>query len=381
MRVVHVIGSLYCGGAERMLQRLIEHDQQAEHIVVCLRDLGTIGPFLLNSNIPIFTLHLSLLNTPHSFNRLILILKCLKPDVVQTWLYHADLFGGLAAKVAGVPLIFWNIRNNQVPQHPLSLTGLIIGLCSLLSHSIPTRIVTCAQSARSRHISLGYASDKFTVIPNGFVPHEDFRDLESFRDAKQTTIGFAGRYDYLKGFDIFIEAAAYLKNRSTTDIIFMCAGRNIDYSNQQIVRHLRSRNLLESFILLGELASLDFFYNSIDIFCLPSRSEGFSNVLAEAMLHSIPCIATDVGDSSLILANKALIVTPSDPKALAEAILKVIHLSKYERHALGTELSKRIKTDFSISKIVMSYISLYNYSLDKLTNKNLPRSIEVSINA
>src|SRR5690554_3869677 len=116
MKIIHIIIGLNVGGAELMLKRLVLASQEKgkfQHEVISLTDLGVIGCDLRKAGIPVHILNmksvLSLLKTYFSLKKL---LKQLKPDVVQTWMYHADFIGGLAAKSLGVDNIIWGIRNS-----------------------------------------------------------------------------------------------------------------------------------------------------------------------------------------------------------------------------------------------------------------------------
>ena len=149
------------------------------------------------------------------------MIRNIKPNVVQTWMYHADLIGGIASFLAGFNNIIWNVRNTEIPQRAFSRTGLVIRLCALLSRFIPQKIICCAYSAMKSHKKLGYDPKRMIVIPNGFdiqkwsmptlnksIIRETFRlPLDTF------IIGIVGRYDPLKGYDQFIKAASIMAER------------------------------------------------------------------------------------------------------------------------------------------------------------------------
>jgi hypothetical protein len=105
LRILHVIVGLDTGGAEKMLGRLIDShagSPKYEHIVVSLTSLGSVGSDLVQSGVEIYRLGVrSALDAPVAFYRLVKLMRRLTPAVVQTWMYHADLIGGLAARVIG----------------------------------------------------------------------------------------------------------------------------------------------------------------------------------------------------------------------------------------------------------------------------------------
>jgi glycosyltransferase involved in cell wall biosynthesis len=98
-------------------------------------------------------------------------------------------------------------------------------------------------------------------------------------------------------------------------------------------------------------------YGALDALCLPSRSEGFSNVLAEAMACGLPCIATEVGDAALILGDTGQLVPPDDAEALARALLRV---TSALTPAMASLRRARILDHFSVDRLIENtYAILY----------------------
>src|SRR5262249_22550382 len=98
-----------------------------------------------------------------------------RPDVVQTWLYHADLVGGLAARLGTEAPVLWNIRHAHfVPGVEKRATLRTVRACAVLSRRLPTKILCCSHASRTSHALLGYPPDAMVVVPNGF-------DLTAFR--------------------------------------------------------------------------------------------------------------------------------------------------------------------------------------------------------
>ena len=172
IRLVHVISGLDTGGAEVMLYRLLSATDRSRFdvSVISLRGKGQLGPKIEELGISVE----ALVDTgrtpgPLAWARLATWLKRDAPDVVQTWLYHADLLGGLAARWAGRLEIVWGVHATVLDPAATTLrTRLTIRLCAILSRWVPTRIVCCAEASREMHAKLGYPTDKMDVIPNGF---------------------------------------------------------------------------------------------------------------------------------------------------------------------------------------------------------------------
>src|SRR5690606_1321067 len=104
-----------------------------------------------------------------NFFKLINLIKADRPDVVQTWMYHADLLGGIAARLAGVRRVFWGIRHSILEKGKSKRSTILIArLCGMLSRWIPEKIICCAHKALEVHADIGYDSSKLLVISNGY---------------------------------------------------------------------------------------------------------------------------------------------------------------------------------------------------------------------
>ena len=122
--------------------------------VISLSDVGEIGLRIQALGIPVEPLGMRRgVLSPRLFFRLVGRLKSLKPDVVHTWMYHADLLGGLAARLAGVPAVGWGIRASNLDRDKTNLSSLaVIGVCARLSRWVPDRILSCGQGLCSGQV-------------------------------------------------------------------------------------------------------------------------------------------------------------------------------------------------------------------------------------
>mgnify|MGYP000249801848 CR=1 FL=1 len=113
MTILHVISGLGAGGAEGVLFRLLTADFSNRHAVVSLTSSGIYGDKLRLQGIQVFELRMNRIQGLFmAIPRLVMIVRAVDPDAVQTWMYHADLIGGVVAKLLGVPRIFWGIRRS-----------------------------------------------------------------------------------------------------------------------------------------------------------------------------------------------------------------------------------------------------------------------------
>lgn len=369
MRILHIIVDLTSGGAELMLKRLAAaHMEQGahEHQVISLRTLATVGPMLQEAGIRVDALGMqSGRATPRVVARLVREIRARKPDIVQTWMYHSDLLGGLAARLAGVRHLIWGVRIADISKEmgiPRS-TALVRRACARLSSILPERIVYVAHSARRVHEALGYDPAKGVVIPNGYVLPEAVdagrlrAELGLSSDA--LIIGSAGRFCAQKDPQSFIAAAAQLAPRHP-NMHFVMMGRGHSPDNAELAAWIRAAGHPERFHLLGERYDMPTCLAGMDLFCLHSIGEGFPNVVAEAMSVGTPCVATDVGDAAFLVGETGSVVPPSQPDALAAAIEALAALAPERRRELGAAARDRVARHFSMDAITRQYSQLYD---------------------
>jgi glycosyltransferase involved in cell wall biosynthesis len=361
IRVVHLITGLNIGGAERMLQRLsIAHRSSgaAESIVVSLTSLGRIGEELRSEGIRVEAIGLhGLLTIPMCFLRLVRLLRDLKPDVVQTWLYHADLFGALAARLAGVGHIAWNIRCTAFGSG--RITGLLSRINARLSWWLPDSIVCCGLEAKRHHIDLGYNSAKMVVLPNGYDLNWFCASGRLERDNADTDVRIVaiGRNDPLKDYPLLLVAMSLLR-QCVPEVRCKIYGNGCP-GDPALASQIGELGLSDIVTLAPELADVRAAFIGADIFCSSSMNEGFPNVIAEAMAMAIPCVTTDAGDARMIVGDAGTVVPARDANALAAGLLDLAMLGRQGRHILGLRARQRIADNFELTCVADSYYKHY----------------------
>lgn len=370
MKIVHIITGLNNGGAEGVLYRLVTHDQDNEHIVISMMNEGKYGPLLIDKDISVHCLNTSQ-GKPSikSIAKLFKLIKTAKPDVVQTWMYHADLIGGIVAKILGVKNIFWNIRHSTFDvQYTKRSTFKVAKLCSKLSSYIPSKVISCSYVGLEPHIKLGYAKDRFVVISNGY-DLDTFKIDKNIRDSSRKNLGLGGRpllgivgrYDPQKNHKGLIESLGIVKNKGY-DFDLILVGKGLNSVNIDLLKLIKDLNLEKNVHLIGQRNDIPNIMNALDIHILSSSyGEGFPNVIAEAMACGTPCIATDIGDSKIIIDKFGTIVEPNNTLQLSNAVIDMIN--KYNNRSSWNELtlacSEHIKNEFSIERMVSQYNSVW----------------------
>lgn len=370
IRITHVIVGLDVGGAERFLFRLIEahkDNPDFEHRVISLTTKGVLGPGLEQMGVPVVALGMrSLTDAPNVYFRLVRALRGNATDVLQCWMYYADLLGGLAGRQLGLRKILWGIRNSHFESGGTRLKRLIRKVCAWMSHVLPSRIVCVADSALAVHVAAGYDSKRMQVIHNGYDP-QAFQYNEAARHALRSewklpgdaiVVGSVGRYSAAKDHASFVRAAA-VAGREAGNAYFLLVGRELTAANETLTQLITATGFPERFVLLGERADVADCMSAMDVFCLHSKTEGFPNVLGEAMCIGLPCVATDVGDANVLLGETGLVVPKDLVTALADGLLRMLRYSRAERQALGMLARQRIEENFTLAHAVHKFEVLY----------------------
>lgn len=365
--VLHVISGLKVGGAEMALYRLTLNSQGRKftHAIVALHPEGAMRQRFIEAGIELIVFDFK--KSPVlNFFRLVSLIRRKHPDIVQTWMYHADLVGGLAALLAGNRQVIWGIRGSAIPQSGMSATQVVVSLCSWMSRFIPRVIVCCAEAARVAHAERGYDQSKMVVIPNGYdlshfnrnpILRQQDRAAFGFGD-DDVVVGIVGRFDPLKDYRNFVLAATELASK-VEHVKFLMVGQGIDSTNNELKGWLAQSCFAHKFVLAGERSDIPGCLAAMDVFCLSSRKEGFPNVVCEAMAMQVPCVVTDAGDAAEIVSDMGIVVAPCDSTALAEALQAMISKGVAERSRLGELARLRIEKHYSIEIVSDRFEALY----------------------
>lgn len=382
--IVHVITALGPGGAEVVLSRLAsrQHGGRFDHVVVSLRDYGADPRADLESAgvrvIPLGAKPGTL--DPRLVSRLARVLRQERPAAVQTWMYHADLIGGLAAKLAGSPPVAWNIRNGTLaPEFSKPMTLKIAALNARLSRVLPSVIVCCAESAKQIHVDHGYPAERIAVIPNGydldqFKPNPEARRRirNEFRIPEiAPVIGLAARFHPQKDHGAFFKAARIVAD-ARPDVYFLLCGEDVNDKNVELAAMIDAAGVRDRCRLAGQRSDMPDIHASIDIASLTSRGgEGFPNAIGEAMATGATCVVTDVGDAALMVGDTGRVAQSGDVAELAAGMLSLLGLRDEERGALGHRARQRIAARYDIGQFHDRYEALYQQLANRESTSRL----------
>lgn len=353
-----------------MLLKLLERlDTRFSPHVISLTNTGEVGQRMKARGIPVEAMGMRPGSvSPTAFFRLVRRLKMLNPDVLHTWMYHADLLGGLAARLAGVPAVGWSIRQSNLSSDVNKrMTLAVVRACSLLSRWVPDKILCCSEVARQVHVNFGYAAGKMVVIPNGFdlalfQPDKTARvQVRAELGVSQNTplVGLVGRFDPQKNHAGFFEAAGLL-NKKMPGVHYLLAGKGIDENNDVIMRVVSNAGVRDVTHLLGLRSDIPRLMAALDVLVSSSSGEAFPNVLGEAMACGVPCAVTDVGDSAYIVGDTGQVVKAGDMASLAEAVEVLLTMSYAERASLSKRARELVAEHFEIGNVVKRYELFYD---------------------
>jgi glycosyltransferase involved in cell wall biosynthesis len=352
IKVLHLITGLGTGGAEMMLYKLLSHmDRSAfQNEVLSLTDCGPIGQKILALGLPVNALEMPhRMPSPQGIAEIVRRIRLSRPDVIQTWMYHADLLGGIAARFAGDVPVIWTAK-----------------LCASLAPYLPAKIICCSETSAQIHVDFGYPARKMVVIPNGFSL-EDYRpDREARLRVRQELglhpetplIGLIARFDPAKDHANFIRAAGLLHPKYPK-LHFLLCGKGVTPDNPILADQTQKAGVTEVCHLLGLRQDVAALTAALDIATSSSLGEGFPNVIGEAMACGIPCVVTDVGDSALLVGETGRVVPPGDSPALAGACQEILDMEGAGKCKLGALARQRVETLFDIKLVAQSYQKLY----------------------
>lgn len=373
LRIAFVVTGLRVGGAEMMLWKLLSRLDRSRFepslIALSGEEIAMLPAF---QQLGIPCEHLGWKPGRASIRDVTELTRALRasaPDIVQGWMYHANIAATMAAASARLKVpVLWNIRASLMSrEHEKRLTRLLIWLGGKLSFSPAAIINNSTTSAIEHETRMGYRRSKRVIVPNGFDT-DRFAPSPEARDSLRASLGLApdafliglvARYHAMKGHDVFLRAAQVLCREH--DVHFVLAGEDVEPANAELATAVERSAAAGRVHLLGPRKDVDRITAALDVMVSSSTSgEGFPNVIGEAMSCAVPCVVTDVGDSAAVVADTGVTVPPGDPDAIAAGVARIMALDSAARAALGVRARQRVLEHYSLDAIVQQYETLYS---------------------
>jgi glycosyltransferase involved in cell wall biosynthesis len=378
IKVLFVIVGLDIGGIEVFLSHFLPRlNREKYEITVCaLKKWGVIGDILMKEGIKVVAFNGKNKFSFGIFLKLFRLIRREKFEIIQSQLYLANI-------VTGIVLTFAKRITARRITPVFILNHRELGLWQKWYHDLLMRIISyqadttlcCSQAVQKIVIKkYGLKEDKCEVIYNGVVFEKYGFKTEEIQKAKAEAQGeqvfsslnasfivvSIGRLiNQMKGYSYLIEAIYCLKSQFGDSSVLIIVGDGPD--KRMLEDQVKTLNLEEQVKFIGEQYTISEFLKKTDVFLLASVSEGFPNVLLEAMSFSKPVVATRIGGipEVVVEGETGLLVPARDPKALADAIF-YMKTHPMEAHEMGRRGRKRVEECFSIDKTVAHYEKLYD---------------------
>jgi glycosyltransferase involved in cell wall biosynthesis len=358
-RVLFVITDLDVGGAEKCCVQLATGlDRARWHAqVCCLSGPGVLGERLRVAGIPVHTLRAAnVWNAPGAIWELSQLMHRLRPTIVHTFLFHANMVGRLAGWLTAVPRILSSIR---VAERRFRYHLILENMTCRFSHKVVCVSDAVARFTRRRsHVP----ASRLVVIPNGVelqpnssAPAPDRSDVGLSHDSIVAL--YVGRLDPQKGVDVLLRALAIARS-NVANLHLLVAGSGLEHSS---LVGLAQQLGLESHVhFLGWRDDVSALMHAADFFVMPSRWEGMPNAVLEAMAAGLPVIATRAEGSAELVRNgeTGRLVAIDDEKELASAIVELAH-DPALRAVWGKRGQATARTEYSLSTMLGRYDQLY----------------------
>lgn len=370
MRILHCITGLSGDGAQRMLLRLAEglSGRGITSTVVSLGARGELAPHFRRLGIPVSSLSMG---SPAGFLPGLLmlrrIIRTVRPDVIQGWMYHANVVALAAREMSGcrAPVV-WNIRRglDDIAERKRSTQAVVRGSAWLSPRA--AGIVYCSRRSRDQHEGIGFSRLAGAVIGNGFDVGR-FSPSESARcrvrhelgvGDEEVLIGNVGRHDVAKGREFLLDAFCRLA-ASRPHVRLLCVGRGVSWGERPFSGYASAKLVRERVVLLDGREDIQDIFTALDVYCSSSIAEGFPNVIAEAMASGVPVVATDTGATAEILSGCGRLVAPRSARDLHAALKALVDEPRGSLVARGIAGRHEIERCHSLESVVSRYETAY----------------------
>ena len=363
IRLVFLIRQLNDGGAQRQLIELVKGLDKSQYEITILTYYAG-GRFAEDIKSVTHVRHLDLqkrrrwdvLGFLYRLGRQLLRLQ---PQILHGVLGPANLLGVLFKPLLPQAKIVWGVRASNIDLSRYDWLARFGFRLECFFARCADLIIVNSTVGRDYHLAQGFPGGKMVVINNG-IDTEKFRPDPEARQrwraewniaASEKLIGVVGRLDPMKDYPNFLRAAAIVKTTNPA-ARFIAVGDGPENYRQELQALAQQLDLQQQIIWAGGQNDMPAVYNALDIFCSSSSSEGFPNVIGEAMACGVPCVVTQVGDAPEIVGATGIVVPPQNPEALAAGWVKLLELDASSRQELGQRGRDRIMRNFSCAQLI-----------------------------
>jgi glycosyltransferase involved in cell wall biosynthesis len=361
MKVLFLIRILNCGGAERQLVELARglHKAGQTVTVAVFYSGGSLERELIEAGVQVRSLgKTGRWDVLRFLYRLASCVRSEKPNVIHGYLILPNLLALFSKLIVPGLRTVWGIRDSDMSLSRYGMVGRMLFKAECLLSRYADLVIANSSAGLEYSIVNGFVRDNIIVIPNGidtqrFHPDRSLgRLLRTEWRVNESTrlIGIVGRLDHVKDHVTFLRAAANVA-QLRNDVRFVCIGEGPDDYRNQLIKLAGDLGLTERLVWAGALSDMRAPYNALDLLVSSSESEGFSNVLGEAMACGIPCVVTDVGDAQWIGGDLVRVVPRKNPNALSAAMTEMVEM--ISKGLVDADAYRaRIVDNFSTSELI-----------------------------
>ena len=370
MKVSIITTGLKVGGAETVLLNIVKEllKSNLKINILSLSDTCYLDKSFKDLGVDVKNYNLK---SPTNFLRgLLTLCKDLRktnPKIVQTWMPHADLIGGIIAKILTSAKIIWACHHADMSLKSLKFPTLVIfRINSILSYLVPDKIVAVSEHVKTQLIKNGFNKRSLIVIENGIdcsiykfsTSKKNLFSYENGIKPHKNIIGFIGRYSPEKRPQDFIKLASLL-TKDSREIHFIMVGEGNEKSNKELTDLITLNNLTDKITLLGIRKDLPAIFSSLDLVVSTSEDEAFGMILIEALSCGCPCISTNNAGAISVGKEYIKYADVGDITTFYSLVNDVLVLSNQEINLFRQEASKYAQSRFSIQTTANSYLKIY----------------------
>ncbi len=363
--LVHFVSTFAEKTDTRWLVQLCRHlDPRLFHVsVACFYEGGQLREQFESIGVRTYNLDVADERDPRAILRAHRLLSKIHCDIAHTHLLRADLFGGLAARWAGIPVIVSTAY--AIGQYRRARRRRSDPLLDLACAALPTHVIAVSQAVADDCIDRQQMNvEDVTVIHTGIEPTADVAPARglAFRERwgiahDDPLVMTVARLNYEKGIDTLIDSASLIRSRHPRARVVV-VGEGPE--RQALEQRTRRLNLEETVRLIGFQPDIWAGLAAADAICIPSKSEGMPNALLEAMAAAKPIVATAVGGipEAIESGHDGLLVPADDPRALAAAVCRCLDDPEFAE-GLGAAAARTVRERFCARAVAERYAELY----------------------
>jgi glycosyltransferase involved in cell wall biosynthesis len=357
LKVLFLARQLNIGGAERQLVTLANELASRGHeiVIASFYPGGALSEKLDKPRVRLISIgKRSRWDLFSLYVGVVRVIRQEQPDILHGWMHTQNVIATLARmSLFSRMRLFWCVRSANLELVLDRVESTLVWLQSKLS-GFADCVVVNSMAGLEHAVSDGVPREKMLFIPNGidtnvFYPNEEEgKRVRADWGISESTkvVGKVARFDPIKNHPLFLRAAARIAAQKP-DVQFVCIGHGEASYVQGLKELARSLGIEDRVKWVQARPDVRAVYNALDVFCSTSLSEGFPNVVGEAMACGRHCVVTDVGDSKLVVGGTGIAVPSNDLEALTAGLLQ--KLDEPERSNLRSR--QRILENFTVAHL------------------------------